>query len=121
MGPSSYAYDLNVAENAVISKAGFWSRLLGIIMVVTGAAALMNCDVVTFAINLAVAITFLGAATSLNMVVNTQGNDVQHMMMALAKLRNAFKIRVIVVLAALVLVAGALARGALLFLATRPR
>jgi hypothetical protein len=37
--------------------------------------------------------------------VNTQGNDIQHMMTALTKLGNAFKIRVIVTLIAVGLLA----------------
>lgn len=120
-GPSGHDYEFNEAENAVISKAAFWSRLLGIFMIVTGAASLFNCNVVSFAINLAVGIAFLGAATSLKMVVNTQGNDIQHMMMALGKLRSAFKIRVIVVIVAVVLVFLMLALGVVFFLAARPQ
>lgn len=116
--PGGYDYEFNDVENAAISKAAFWVRLLAIFTIVTGAAALLNCNVVAFAIDLAVGITLLGAATSLNMVVNTQGNDIQHMMVALGKLRSAFKIRVIVVLVALVLVVVAMVGlGALLFLA----
>ena len=103
-GPSGYDYEFNESENAVIGKSAYWARVLGILMIVTGAGSLIQCNVVTFGIDLAVGLTFLGAATSLNMVVNTQGNDIQHMMMALGKLRTAFKIRVIVVIVALVLV-----------------
>ncbi len=118
VGPSGYDYEFNEVENAVIAKAAFWAKLLGIFMIVSGVASLINCNVVAFAIDLAVGIPFLGAATSLNMVVNTQGNDIQHMMMALGKLRSAFKTRVIVVIVALVLVlVAAVGIGALLFLA----
>ena len=103
-GPVGYDYEFNDAENQVISSAAFWARLLGIFLIVTGVASLINCNVVAFGIDLAVGITFLGAASSLSMVVNTQGNDIQHMMMALGKLGTAFKIRVIVTLVAVVLV-----------------
>jgi hypothetical protein len=120
VGPSGYDYEFNDVENAVITKAAFWARLLGIFMIVSGAASLLNCNVVSFAIDLAVGITFLGAATSLTMVVNTEGNDVQHMMTALGKLRTAFKIRVIVVLVALVLVTLAVVGlGLLVFAASK--
>jgi hypothetical protein len=103
-------YEFNDQENAVISQAAFWARLLGIFLIITGAVALLNCNVISFALDLAVGIAFLGGATSLTAVVNTQGNDVQHMMTALTKLGSAFKIRVIVTLIAV----GLLAVGAAL-------
>ena len=37
---------------------------------------MLNCNIIQFALDLAVGIAFLGGATSLNAVVNTQGNDV---------------------------------------------
>ncbi len=119
-GPSGYDYEFDDAENAVISSAAYWAKLLGVFMIVTGAASLLSCNVVAFAIDLSVGITFRGAATSLSLVVNPQGNDIQHMMNALGKLRSAFKIRVIVVLVALVLVVVALALLTLFFVAFSP-
>lgn len=112
-GPPQFGaggYEFNQAENQVISQAGFWARLLGIFLIVTGAAALLNCNVIQFALNLAIGISFLGGATALNAVVMTQGNDIFHLMTALTKLGTAFKIRVIVTLVALglLLVIGAL-------------
>jgi hypothetical protein len=103
-------YEFNQQENAVIAQAAFWARLLGIFLIVTGAVAMLNCNIIQFALDLAVGIAFLGGATSLNAVVNTQGNDVQHMMTALTKLGGAFKIRVIVTFIAV----GLLAIGAVL-------
>jgi len=102
-GPVGYEYEFNDVENQAISSAAFWARLLGIFLIVSGVASLINCNVITFGIDLAIGITFLGGASSLSMVVNTQGNDIQHMMMALGKLGNAFKIRVFVTIAAVVL------------------
>ena len=103
-------YEFNQQENAVIAQAAFWARLLGIFLIVTGAVAMLNCNIIQFALDLAVGIAFLGGATSLNAVVNTQGNDIQHMMTALTKLGGAFKIRVIVTFIAV----GLLAIGAVL-------
>ncbi len=108
MGPPpgytpGYGYEFSDDENAIITKAAYWARLLGIFMIVTGVGSLYGCNVISFAIDLAVGITFLGAANSLKSVVDTQGNDIQHMMTALSKLKTAFKIRVIVVVVALVL------------------
>ena len=108
MGPPGYApsygYEFSDDENAVISKAAYWARLLGVFMIISGVGSLYSCNVISFAIDLAVGITFIGAATSLKQVVDTQGNDIQHMMTALGKLRSAFKIRVIVAIVALVIV-----------------
>lgn len=101
----SAGYEFDHAQNAVISQAAFWSRLLGIFLIVTGAVALLNCNVISFAVNLAIGISFLGGATALTAVVNTQGNDIFHMMTALTKLGTAFKIRVIVTLIAVALLA----------------
>lgn len=98
-------YEFNQQENAVIAQAAFWARLLGIFLIVTGAAGLLNCNVIQFAVNLAIAISFLGGATALNAVVNTQGNDIFNMMTALKKLGSAFKIRVIITLVAVALIA----------------
>jgi hypothetical protein len=102
-GGGSGGYEFNDQENAVIAQAAFWARLLGIFLIVTGAVSLLNCNVISFALDLAVGISFLGGATSLTAVVNTQGNDVMHMMTALSKLGSAFKIRVIVTLVAVAL------------------
>src|SRR5690606_32061555 len=103
--PQHGGYEFDDQQNAVIAQAAFWARLLGIFRIVTGAAALLNCNVVTFALDLAVGISFLGGATALTAVVNTQGNDIMHMMTALTKLGTAFKIRVIVTLIAVGLMA----------------
>lgn len=121
--PQGYGYDyeFNDNENAIIAGAAFWARLLGIFMIVTGAASLLNCNIVTFAIDLAVGITLIGGASSLKMVVDTQGNDIAHMMMALSKLKTVFKIRVIVVIVAVAILMLLFALILLLALASAPR
>jgi hypothetical protein len=98
-------YEFDHQQNATIGQAAFWARLLGIFLIITGAVALLNCNVISFALDLAVGIAFIGGATAFNAVVNTQGNDVMHLMTALQKLGNAFKIRVIVTLVAVGLLA----------------
>ena len=98
-------YEFNHVENAVIAQAAFWARMLGIFLIITGVAALLNCNVIGFGLDLWIGISFLGGATALTAVVNTQGNDIFHMMTALTKLGTAFKIRVIVTLVAVGLLA----------------
>jgi hypothetical protein len=83
---------------------------------VVGATALLQCNVISFGLNLAIGIFFIGGGSSLSAVVNTQGNDIMNMMQALSKLGTAFKIRVIVTLVAVALlfVIGAIAALVLL-------
>jgi uncharacterized membrane protein HdeD (DUF308 family) len=103
-GPMGYGYEFNAEENAVISSAALWARILGVALIVTGLASLINCNVISFILDLIVGIFFITGGSSLAAVVNTQGNDIAHMMQALGKLGTAFKIRVIVTLVALVLI-----------------
>jgi hypothetical protein len=98
-------YEFDHQQNQVIQQAAFWARLLGVFLIITGAVAMLNCNVISFALDLAVGIAFLGGATAFTAVVNTQGNDVMHLMTALTKLGNAFKIRVIVTFIAVGLMA----------------
>jgi hypothetical protein len=96
--PGGYEYEFDQQQNAVISSASLWARILGIALMVVGAYALLSCNPITFIINLIVGIFFFIGGSSFASVVNTQGNDILHMMQALSKLGTAFKIRVIVTL-----------------------
>jgi hypothetical protein len=98
-------YEFDHQQNMVIQQAAFWARLLGIFLIITGVVALLNCNVISFALDLAVGLAFLGGASAFTAVVNTQGNDVMHLMTALTKLGSAFKIRVIVTFIAVGLMA----------------
>lgn len=106
MGPynqGSYEYEFDAQQNATISSAALWARVLGVTLIVAGVASLVNCNVISFVLDLVIGIYFLGGGSSLSMVVNTQGNDVAHMMQALGKLGTAFKIRVIFTIVVVVL------------------
>jgi hypothetical protein len=98
-------YEFDHQQNMVIQQAAFWARLLGIFLIITGCVGLLNCNIITFALDLAVGIAFLGGASAFTAVVNTQGNDVMHLMQALDKIGRAFKIRVIVTFIAVGLMA----------------
>jgi hypothetical protein len=97
-------YEFDPVQNGVISSAALWARILGVALIIVGAASLLNCNVVSFALDLVIGIYFLGGGSSLAAVVNTQGSDVTNMMQALSKLGTAFKIRVIMTIIAVVLV-----------------
>jgi len=97
-------YEFDAVQNATLSSAALWARILGVMLIVVGAAALFNCNIVSFALNLIMGIFFIGGGSSLAMVVNTQGNDIMHLMQAMTKLGNAFKMRVIITLVGVVLI-----------------
>jgi hypothetical protein len=109
-GPPQTAgdYEFDAEENRVIGSAAMWARVLGVVLIIVGASALLNCNVISTALNVAVAIFLLGGGNSLARVVTTEGNDIGNMMMALSKLGTAFKIRVIASIIAAALVLGIL-------------
>jgi hypothetical protein len=102
--PTAADYEFDAEENRVIASAALWARILGVVLIVTGAAALLNCNVISTALNVSIAVFLIGGGNSLARVVNTQGNDIGNMMMALSKLGTAFKIRVIASIVAAVIV-----------------
>lgn len=119
-------YEFNALENSIIDKtarrAKLWgtiSLVFGILQVLSSCAAVVNPGLAsqfpTGVIAIVVGIVFMGVGTSLKNVVQTQGNDVGHMMRALEKLGNAFMIQIVCTIVGVVLIALFLA--VLLFLA----
>ena len=114
-GAGAYgAYEFNETENAVIDKTAGRAKLWGIISTVVGAMQLLaSCG--AFAnpslagqlpggiIALVVGIAFIGVGNSLKSVVQTQGNDLAHMMQALEKLGGAFLVQIIATVIGIVL------------------
>jgi hypothetical protein len=99
-------YEFNDLENQIIDKTAQRAKLWGIISTVVGALqCLASCGAVanpTMASNLptgiiavVVGVTFMGVGNSLKMVVQTQGNDLMHMMQALQKMGSAFMVQII--------------------------
>lgn len=108
-------YEFGQAENATIGAAALWARILGIVLIVIGTIGLLNCSLIDFALKLAVGIFFILGGNALATVVNTQGNDVAHMMTAMQKLGTAFKIRVIATIVGVVLILGLFILAMLIF------
>jgi hypothetical protein len=109
-------YEFSEMENQVIEKAGSRARTWGIISIIIGAlqlfgtlGAIANPGLIIYLpqgiIGIIVGVTFLGAGSSLKTVVDTQGNDIPHMMTALQKMGSAFFIQIIVTLIGVLLVA----------------
>ena len=117
MNPAQFGnYEFNDFENSIIDKTAGRAKLWGIISTVIGGLQLVgSCGMVANAsyatylpsgiIALVVGITFIGVGNSLKSVVQTQGNDMMHMMQALQKLGSAFMIQIIATIIGIVLVA----------------
>lgn len=114
--PSYGNYEFNEYENSVIDKTAGRIKLWGIVSIVIGGFQILSsCGMfanATYATNLPVGIvgivvgvTFLGAGNALKAVVQTQGNDLMHMMQALEKMSSAFLIQMICLVVAFVLAA----------------
>ncbi len=107
MGGGSYGvYEFNDNENAIIDRAASRAKLWGIISTVLGVLqCLMSCFAVanpllatnlpTGVVAVVVGITFMGVGNSLKQVVQTQGNDLMHMMQALDKMGSAFMVQIV--------------------------
>lgn len=104
--PGAYGtYEFNDAENSVIDKAAGRAKLWGIISTTIGALQVLgSCGAVaqpslgtwlpTGIVAIVVGVTFIGVGNSLKNVVQTQGNDMMHMMQALQKMSTAFTIEI---------------------------
>ena len=107
MGGGSYGnYEFNDTENSIIDKAAARAKLWGIISTTIGGLQVMgSCGAIgqpTLAtwlpqgiVAIVVGVTFIGVGNSLKAVVQTQGNDIMHMMQALQKMTTAFTIEII--------------------------
>ena len=108
MGASYGNYEFNDTENAIIDKAASRAKLWGIISTVIGALQCVSSCFAVIPNNLGLAtnlpigivaivvgITFIGVGNSLKMVVQTQGNDLAHMMQALDKMSGAFMVQIV--------------------------
>lgn len=106
MGGTYGNYEFNDLENSIIDKTAARAKLWGIISTTIGALqCLASCGAVANAgmasylptgiIAIVIGVTFIGVGNSLKMVVQTQGNDLMHMMQALQKIGSAFMIQIV--------------------------
>lgn len=123
---STGTYEFGPADDAIIRKAGSRARIWGIISLVGGVLTLgggvvlialaaglpapfntigpgIGAGLLPLAIaNLVGAFFYFQSGQSLEAVVNTQGNDIEHMMQGLNKLAKAFMIEAILTIIAIV-------------------
>lgn len=107
-------YEFNDMENQIIDKTAGRAKLWGIISTTIGALqVLASCGAVANAgmasylpsgiIAIVIGVTFMGVGNSLKMVVQTQGNDLMHMMQALQKMGSAFMVQIVCAIVGFVL------------------
>jgi hypothetical protein len=134
---STGTYEFGEAENLKIKRLAARSRMWGIVALVTGVLGVialilafvfraafvqggLESNYVTIfivmmmpiaAVNLVIGPLYLGSAKRLQWVVDTQGDDVEHMMHALSKLASAFMVEFLI---GLLVVLGAFTAGVLL-------
>jgi hypothetical protein len=113
MDQSAGHYEFSAQQNRVLRKAATWTRLFAWIMMIsaglmaiggilTGEASSIGALIVA-AVYFLVGFTFRGAAVSMSAVVQTAGNDIEHLMAALEKLGSAFKVMSILFLIGVIL------------------
>jgi hypothetical protein len=121
-------YEFNDTENAVVDKTASRAKLWGIISITLGvlqlgsscgalASPMMATNLPAGIVGIVVGISFLGVGNSLKAVVQTQGNDVAHMMQALEKMGGAFLVQIICAIAGFVLTVIAMLIVAFVFMA----
>jgi len=113
MASQPLQYEFTPAQNDILGKAATWIGLFSWIMM--GSATLLALGgfltaeassigaLIAAAIYFIIGLTFRGAATSMQAVVQTAGNDMDHLMTALDKLGSAFKVMGIVFLVGVIL------------------
>ena len=110
-------YEFTAAQNEILKKAATWAGLLAWIMMASGGLmalggslsgdAIAIAALISAPIYLIIGLNFRGAAASMKAVVETAGNDIDHLMTALDKLGSAFKVMGILFLLGVILFVGA--------------
>jgi hypothetical protein len=88
-------HEFTSEENEVLADLAQWSGALGILKLLQAALGFLGKNFLGGAIELAVGLSLLGARKSLRSAVDTQGNDIDHLMIAVDKLSTVFTFRLI--------------------------
>lgn len=98
-------YEFGPTEDAEIAKAANWSKAVGVLGFVNAGVHLLSTNVLQAALAGIVGLLFFKGGSALANVVHTKGHDVHHVVAALDQFGQAFQIRFIfTVLAVLLLV-----------------
>ena len=106
-----YDYEFTSLENKTIGKAALWTKGVGIISFLNAGLQLLEIGeksllgiIITMAIYVAIGVAFFKGGVAFQKVVDTEGNDIAHMMEALTKVGSAFMIRIVITVIAVVFV-----------------
>jgi hypothetical protein len=90
-------YEFSEQENKTIERCAAWAKALAVLNYVMAGLQVINLNIVGIIINVGIGIAFWRASKSLADVVETQGNDVQHLMSSLKSISAALMIRLVLV------------------------
>jgi hypothetical protein len=106
MDVQSGSYEFSPSQNAILRRGALWSGLLAwflmgsaVLLAITAilsAEAASVGSVIAAAFYFIIGFNFRGAAASMRAVVETSGNDIDHLMSALEKLAGALQVMAIV-------------------------
>ena len=91
-------YEFTKEENEVLDDLAVWAGGLGIVKFVQAGLGLIGRNVLGAAMELAVGLSLMGARKALRSAVQTQGNDIDHLMVTIDKLSTVFLLRLILML-----------------------
>ncbi len=86
-------YEFNDNENQTLSSAATWSMVVAILLILAGTLSLCGLSFVRSIGYIAMGVFLLLGANSLRTVVNTQGNDIKHVMDAVDALGRSLLVR----------------------------
>ena len=90
-------YEFSEVENKTIERCAAWVKALAVLFFFNAGLQLINFNVIGIAIYIGIGVGFWKAGKSLAAVIETEGNDVKHLMDALKSMSGAFMIRLICV------------------------
>jgi len=106
--PPGAGYEFSATENETIGKVALWTKVLAGALAVQALFSLYNGNHLGVVIEAIVIVSLFQGAQAFDAVVNSQGNDVMHLMEALDKVATVFAIRIALFLLGMVIAACAL-------------
>lgn len=95
MGPPPGAgYEFSATENETIGKVALWAKVLAGALAVQALTSVVGGNYLGVIVEVIVIISLFQGAQAFDNVVNSQGNDVMHLMEALEKVSTVFAIRI---------------------------
>ena len=101
--PQASGYEFTEQENVTVERAAAWAKGLGLLMFVQCGLQLINLNVIGVLLYVVLGVLFWRGGAALTKVVETQGNDVGHLLEAMRQLGQALLLRIVVVSAAAVI------------------